>query len=200
MARFFQMPGGNMNSLEARLIELNEALLKLASGQKPDINMLEQAQKALAGSQKFINTGPGNDTVIINKTGTCEPGAVGATGPEGPPGATGPAGPPGATGAAGECAGICCTTRVVSESYQATISDCYIGVDSTGPTTITLPSDCETGCTITVKSQMGPPGGNRKITIVTADGATIDGADDYVIEVPYQNITVICVDGDWWII
>jgi hypothetical protein len=47
---------------------------------------------------------------------------------------------------------------------------------------------------------MGPPLGNRKITIVTSDGSTIDGDYDYVIEVPYQSVHVICRGDNWWII
>jgi hypothetical protein len=181
-----------MNSLDARLIELNDALLRLSSGQKIDDNIIQNARQALAGGIT-LNTGAGNDTVIINKNGSC------ATGPEGAIGATGPEGPPGATGPAGAC-DCDCNTQVVSEDYTATVADCYIGVDSTGPVTITLPADCETGQVITIKAQMGPPLGNRKITVTTSDESTIDGAAEYVIEVPYQNISVICVDGSWWII
>ena len=47
---------------------------------------------------------------------------------------------------------------------------------------------------------MGPPLGNRKITIVTADDATIDGKDDYVIEVPYGYVRLISRGGEWYII
>jgi hypothetical protein len=47
---------------------------------------------------------------------------------------------------------------------------------------------------------MGPPLGNRKITIITSDGSTIDGADDYIIEVPYQSVRLICRGSEWWII
>jgi hypothetical protein len=47
---------------------------------------------------------------------------------------------------------------------------------------------------------MGPPLGNRKVTITTADGSFIDGDDEYVIEVPYQSLRLICRNGDWWII
>jgi ElaB/YqjD/DUF883 family membrane-anchored ribosome-binding protein len=47
---------------------------------------------------------------------------------------------------------------------------------------------------------MGPPLGTRKITIVGQDDALIDGAEDYVIEVPYQSVNLICRGGNWWII
>jgi hypothetical protein len=51
---------------------------------------------------------------------------------------------------------------------------------------------------------MGPPLGNRKITIVPADDGSsiieIDGKSEYIIEVPYQSVNLICHDGNWWII
>jgi hypothetical protein len=47
---------------------------------------------------------------------------------------------------------------------------------------------------------MGPPLGNRKITIVTDNGSLIDGGNNYIIEVPYQSVNLICRGGNWWII
>jgi hypothetical protein len=50
---------------------------------------------------------------------------------------------------------------------------------------------------------MGPPLGNRKITITAGDDSTIsliDGDVDYVMEVPYQSVHLICRDGNWWIV
>jgi hypothetical protein len=80
------------------------------------------------------------------------------------------------------------------------MDDYYIGVASDGPTTITLPGDCQDCHEIIVKAEMGPPLGNRKITIVTADNALIDGANNYIIEVPYQSVNVLCRGGNWHII
>ena len=221
-----------MDSLDARLIELNEALLKLSAGQKPDEKMIDQARQVLSGGRPTINTGSGNDTVIINHGDDngceCPPGATGptgATGPQGeigstgpigatgPTGATGPSGengatgesgatgepgPPGATGATGECSCQCQTT-LVSQDYTVTLDDYYVGVNSDGPVTITLPADCTDCHQVIVKAEMGPPLGNRKITIVSEDG-TIDEELEYIIEVPYQSVHLICRGGDWWII
>lgn len=218
-----------MDSLERRLIELNQALLKLAAGQKPTEELVSQAQQVLAGAR--INTGPGNDTVIINKTinkGECDececpPGPPGPPGPAGPPGDQGPPGPPGPPGEIGPPGeqgpqgepgppgppgepGSCvcgCKTVLVSKNYTATMDDCYIGVNSDSPVTITLPCDCANGHEIIVKAEMGPPLGNRKITIVAMDDSTmclIDDELEYVIEVPYQSVRLICHNGDWWII
>ena len=209
-----------MNSIEARLIELNEALLKLSSGERPDDKMLQQARLVLSGAN--INTGPGDDTVIINKTinkgngDGCEqpcppgpPGEPGHPGPPGPPGEVGEPGPPGPPGpegppgAPGECACECSTT-LVSQDYTAQMDDYYIGVNSLGPVTITLPADCSDCHKIVVKAEMGAPLGNRKITIVPPDDDSsiilIDGYEGIVLQEPYESVRLICRDGNWWII
>jgi hypothetical protein len=209
-----------MNSIEARLIELNEALLKLSSGERPDDKMLQQARLVLSGAT--INTGPGDDTVIINKTinkgngdgceQPCPPGPPGEPGPPGPagppgevgePGPPGPPGPEGPPGAPGECACECATT-LVSQDYTAQMDDYYIGVNSSGPITITLPADCSDCHEIVVKAEMGAPLGNRKITIVPSDDDSsiilIDGYEGIVLQEPYESVRLICRDGNWWII
>lgn len=216
-----------MNNLERRLIEINEALLKLSAGETPSTELLNQARQVLAGTT--IDTGPGNDTVVINKTinkgdkNGCEcppgppgpPGAPGPAGEQGPPGPPGPSGepgeqgpqgepgPPGPPGPPGECS--CeCRAILVTEDYAAQMDDYYIGVNSPGPTTITLPPDCGDCQELIIKAEMGPPLGNRKITIVPPDdGSTIiliDGELSYVIEVPYQSVHLICRGGNWWIV
>jgi len=213
-----------MDSLERRLIELNQALLKISAGEKPSLDLINQAQQALAGSY-YINTGPGNDTVIINKVknndcngDSTTPGPPGPPGEQGPPGPEGPPGPPGEDGIPGEQGppgepgpigppgppGDCdckCKTVLVSQDYSVEMDDCYIGVSSDGPVNITLPCDCDNGHEIIIKAEMGPPLGNRKITIVAMDDSTIcliDGELDYVITVPYASVRLICRDGNWW--
>jgi hypothetical protein len=205
-----------MDSLERKLVELNEALLNLSQRKPVSEGLLEQAQKVLAGYK--IDTGPGNDTVIINKTinkgdknGECPPGPPGEQGPpgpEGPPGPPGEPGPPGQPGPVGPPGppGECdckCKRILVSEDYYAQVDDYYIGVNSPGPVNIILPTDCGDCAEIIVKAEMGPPLGNRKITITAGDDSTlslIDGDIKYVIEVPYQSVHLICRDGNWWIV
>jgi hypothetical protein len=220
-----------MDSMDRRLIELNDLLLKLAAGMPMQEQLKEQTQKAFAGLSGSINMGPGNDTVIINKAQPCTPGPTGPegpTGPTGPGGSTGcecPTGPAGATGATGPMgllgpigppglpgatgatgatgpSGDCCQCNaiLVSANYQATSDDYYIGVNSEFPVTVTLPLDCENCQEIIVKAEMGPPLGNRKVTVAAGDGSTIDGEPTYVIEVPYQSVHLICRGGEWHII
>lgn len=202
-----------MNGLERKLVELNEALLNLSKGVPVSDDILTRAYQVVAGAS--IDTGPGNDTVIINQGDNdgckCPPGPTGPTGPAGdtgPQGPTGPAGeqgpqgepgPIGPTGPAGECTRNC-SKIMVTEDYTASCNDFYIGVNSVNPVTITLPDDCKDCCDLVIKAEMGPPLGNRKVTITTNDGSFIDGLSTYVIEVPYQSVHVICRGGEWWII
>lgn len=220
-----------MDSMDRRLVELNDALLKLAMGKTIDERQIQQAQQALAGYS--INTGSGNDTVVINQgdKNECEcppgppgpkgdpgpPGPAGEQGEPGPPGPIGPEGPPGQPGEpgpqgepgpigppgpAGECTCQCQKVLVV-EDYWVTSDDYYIGVSSSGPINITLPNvprDCQE---IIVKAEMGPPLGNRKITILPwqdSSNTKIDGNDQYVIEVPYQSVHLLYHENNWWII
>jgi hypothetical protein len=192
-ASFFQK-GDDMDSLQRRLVELNEALIKLSSGHPPTEEQLQQARQVLAGG--YIDTGPGNDVVIVNKNGgECPPGPPGPPGPEGPPGLPGPPGPPGPSG-------DLCTfnTILVDESYYATANDCYIGVNSEKATTIYLPKEPVDGKYIIVKAEMGPPLGNRKVTITTDDGTLIDGDVDYILETPYSSVSFVFRGDDWHIV
>lgn len=137
-------------------------------------------------------TGPaGSSTGIIGPTGA--PGDIGPTGPAGDLGGTGPTGP------VGNCS-CKCNTVLVSADYQATSNDFYIGVNSTKPVTITLPSDCEDCCQLFIKAEMGSPLGNRKITVAASGNSDIDGSPTYVMEVPYQSIHIICRGGTWHIV
>jgi hypothetical protein len=93
-----------------------------------------------------------------------------------------------------------CNTILVKADYESTSDDCYIGVNSSGPVTITLPVVVSDGHQIVVKSEMGPPVGNRKVTIATADGSLIDGNPTCVLSVPYESIHLIFRGFEWHII
>ena len=91
---------------------------------------------------------------------------------------------------------------LISEDYTATMDDYYIGVSSEGAVTITIPCDCDDGHEIVVKSEMKQPVNNRKITIISMDDeniCSIDGELEYIIELPYQNVRLICRDNNWWV-
>lgn len=137
----------------------------------------------------MIDTGSGDDVVIIS----------GPPGPAGPPGPPGSEGPPGATGPPGPPGTCDCIAKLVTSSYQAQDDDYYIGVNSDEPTTITLPlvQECKR---LVIKAEMGPPLGNRKITIVALGGALIDGAVNYILETPYSSVSLQFNNGNWYII
>jgi len=89
---------------------------------------------------------------------------------------------------------------LISQDYTATLDDYYIGVDSEGPVIVTLPVNCLDGDQIIVKLEMGPPIGNRKVTVKTVDGSMIDDAYTYVMESPYDRVHLFCRGGDWHIV
>lgn len=195
-----------MDDYERKLIELN-ALLTAARnhGSQEQIDFAAQnIQKALSIEPKpGINVS--NVSVNIEDDDCdddCPPGPPGEQGPPGPEGPSGPQGEQGEKGDQGPPGppGICtckCKSVLVSDDYTATCDDYYVGVNSDKPVTITLPENCTDCCEIIVKAEMGPPLGNRKVTVTTVDGSYIDGADKYVMEVPYQSVNLFCRGGDW---
>lgn len=146
----------------------------------------------------MIDTGSGDDVVIISGAPGPQglPGLPGETGPPGEKGDTGATGPPGPPGKDGTCA---CNSKLVDSNYMMEPSDQYVGVTSVKPTTITLPI-VEKCTRVTIKAEMGPPLGNRKITIVAQGGATIDGNIDYIIETPYGVVSMQYNSGNWYIV
>ena len=196
-----------MNPNDQRLLELNEIIAQLNRNRNSlSHNEIELIRQTVSGAY----APPGISSTVLKQGALDDPpdptiGATGATGPEGPPGATGATGPQGepgpigATGASGNCS-CKCSARVVSQDYSATMDDYYIGVNSTGPVTITLPGDCKDCQQIIVKAEMGPPLGNRKVTIVVANNGLIDGGTSYVMEVPYESVSMLCRGGEWHII
>jgi hypothetical protein len=152
------------------------------------------------------STGVQGATGLVGSTGV--QGDIGNTGATGLTGATGATGLTGATGV-GKCKRI-----TVDDDYQIIDTDYYIGVNSRNSTTITLPNLSEhdddddddddehdnTCSEYIIKAEMSAPMGNRKITVVPRGSATIDGASGYVIVIPYESVTVISNNGNWWII
>jgi hypothetical protein len=183
-----------MDSAERKLIDLYNLLAQYQRSEDP--NVLGNIQSVRAEISTLLNNsgGGGNTNInIVDDRDIIKHCNEGPPGPPGPPGEPGPPGPP------GEC--TCkCKSILVSEDYTATCDDYYIGVNSDGPVTITLPEECTDCCEIIVKAEMGPPLGNRKVTVTTSNASLIDGEGDYIITVPYGSVNVICHGGDWYII
>ncbi len=93
-----------------------------------------------------------------------------------------------------------CNTILVGEDYECEADDCYIGVDSIRPVTISLPVDISNGHQIVIKAEMGSPMGNRKVTIKTIDGSKIDDSNSVVLTVPYSSLHFIYRGKNWHII
>jgi len=199
-----------MDSAERRLIDLYDLLSQYQRSKDPtlfdNINSVRTEISVLLNSRSG-----GNDNININIgdddcDNPCPPGppgppGIGTTGPPGPPGppGIGTTGPPGPPGEPGVC--TCkCKSILVSTDYTATFDDYYIGINSDQPVTISLPANGTDCSEIVVKAEMGPPLGNRKVTVTTTDGSYIDGADKYIMEVPYQSVNLFCRGGDWHII
>lgn len=113
---------------------------------------------------------------------------IGTPGPPGPPGPSGPSGPQGPPGIPGLI-----PTTVVEQNYNVAYSDCYIGVISSAPYTITLPNSIA-GTTFTVKDLTGTANINP-ITITSA--STIDGNGSATINVSYGSLTFIRINNGW---
>lgn len=207
-----------MNAQEKNLVELQQLITRqrfaLSAGCSPA--MLQEI--AAAAATAMASSSSGNDNININIDDGCDtecpPGPPGSAGPEGPPGppgppgpkgAKGPPGPPGPAGPAGPPGppgpSVCsCNTILISYDYIATTDDCYIGVDSETPVTILLPEEDEDGHTLIIKLEMGPPVGNRKVTVSAMGNSTIDGDNDYVMETPYEVLRLLYRGMNWHII
>lgn len=90
----------------------------------------------------------------------------------------------------------CCKVKLVKEDYTASETDYYIGVNSSGPTTIYLPKNPKDCIELVIKADMSAPIGNRKVTI-KPQGTTIDGQSQIILTVPYEVLRVISQGGSW---
>jgi len=89
------------------------------------------------------------------------------------------------------------STIGVTGSYTATANDEYIGVFSETAVTITLPVGV-TGRVYIIKDEYGQKSG--KITIQPSGIEKIDNANNYIISVPNQSVSVVFHGGQWRII
>ena len=85
----------------------------------------------------------------------------------------------------------------VTGNYTATANDEYIGVFSAAAVTITLPLGI-TGRVYTIKDEYGQ--GSGKITVQPSGTEKIDNANNYIISVPNQSVSIVFRGGQWRII
>lgn len=110
-------------------------------------------------------------------------------------GAAGPTGPTGPSGQSSSCA-----TTTIAGDYLATAQDCYIGAVLKDKASVTLPSTAAPGTKYTIKLEFGAPVGNRKLTVVAQPPALINGVTSVTLTNPYESISVIYNNQNWWTI
>jgi hypothetical protein len=91
-------------------------------------------------------------------------------------------------------------TKLISIDYECHADDAYLGVNSNNQTTITLPFEPEDGKLVIVKAEMPSPFVNKKVTITTSDGSSIDGNPKYFITKPYGVLRVVYHGSNWYVI
>jgi hypothetical protein len=92
-------------------------------------------------------------------------------------------------------------TTLIASDYIVEEEDVYVGVNSKEPVEVLLPIKPEEGSVYIVKLEMGPPVGNRKVTIITDNkGVTIDGKHSLTLQNPYESVTVIYRGNNWHVI
>jgi hypothetical protein len=146
-----------------------------------------------------ITSNPGDllllltDGTVINAGQVVGPqGPTGATGSQGNTGATGPEGPP------GKCKDCECNTVTIKEDYCATETDCYIGAQLKEKATVTLPANVPDGTRYTIKLEFGAPVGNRKLTVEPGAPALINGVTNLTLTTPYESVSVLYNNQNWW--
>jgi hypothetical protein len=142
----------------------------------------------VAGAEVTPNPG---DLILLLTDGTVI-NAGNVIGPTGAQGDTGPPGPPGPSKACG------CVTTTITEDYLATETDCYIGAQLKDKATVTLPNSVPPGTRYIIKLEFGAPVGTRKLTVQPELPALINGVTSTTLTTPYQSISVIYNNGNWW--
>jgi len=131
-----------------------------------------------------VSPNPGNLYITLSDSTVIDAGPV-----------IGPPGPPGPPGPRGSCT---CNTVTIVQDYEATENDYYIGADLLDAATLTLPSDVQNGTEYVIKLEFGAPVGTRKLTVKPEAPALINGTTSLTLNTPYQAISVIFNNNNWW--
>lgn len=89
------------------------------------------------------------------------------------------------------------TTYVTTTSYTITQNDYYVGVNTTSPVTITLPTLVDSGTAYIVKDELGQAsqGTNRYITILPSGSDLIDGQNRAILAYDFGSLTFVYRNG-----
>jgi len=106
----------------------------------------------------------------------------------------------GPQGPAGPSGSDLCSTVTIVEDYTATATDCYIGAQLKDKATVTLPNTVDSGTKYIIKLEFGAPVGNRKLIIQPETPALINGVTAITMTTPYESVSVIYNNNNWWTI
>lgn len=109
-------------------------------------------------------------------------------------------GPPGPQGPPGQCRSCSCQTITITGDYCANETDCYIGAQLKDKATITLPNKVDPGTQYIIKLEFGAPVGNRKLTVEPEAPALINGVTALTLTTPYESVSVVYNNQNWWTI
>lgn len=136
-----------------------------------------------------------------------EPGPIGPQGVQGPQGEPGPQGAQGPQGLQGETGpqgpayegDLTLDSIWIKSDYTVLDNDCYIGVKCNSPITIKLPTGSD-GRLLIIKLEMGPPIGNKKVTIIPKSIDYIDGNNSITLQNPYEAVSLVFRGNSWNVI
>lgn len=127
-----------------------------------------------------VTQNPGDLILLLSNGSTINAGNV--IGPPGPSGST------------------TMQTVTIVQDYTVTETDCYIGCDLLDATTVTLPATSIPGKTYTIKLEFGAPVGTRKLTLRPAAPALVNGVTAVTLTTPYESVSVIYNNQNYWTI
>lgn len=130
-----------------------------------------------------VTDNPGDLILLLSDGTTINAGQV--VGPPGPP---------------GKCKGCECNTITITEDYCATETDCYIGAQLKEKAIVALPYNVPNGTKYTIKLEFGAPVGNRKLTVEPQAPALINGVTALTMTTPYESVSVIYNNNNYWTI
>lgn len=142
-----------------------------------------QGESGVAVVDAEVTPNPGDLILLLSDGTTINAGQV--VGPPGPPG------PPGQSS---------CTVVTIVQDYTATDTDCYIGCDLLDAATVTLPAVATPGKTYTIKLEFGAPVGPRKCTVRPQAPALINGVTALTMTTPYESVSVVYNNANYWTI
>lgn len=128
-----------------------------------------------------VSPNPGN--LILTLSDGTEIDAGNVIGPPGPPG--------------GDCVA---NTTTITRDYCAKETDCYIGAQLKEAATLTLPEIATVGKQYTIKLEFGAPVGSRKLTVKPESPSLINGVTSLTLTTPYETVSVIYNNNNWWTI